>query len=91
MLYVTVKNYNGLIGVGGHDPWRWILPGIYLGVAILGILWALWLRATRRDVYDAIGLGAQAGTAVQAMTAGSMIPPMYEQAGGTEQMQAYDR
>jgi len=92
MLVVTVKNYNLLITVGGHDVWRWILPGIYLVVAILGILWALWLRATRRDVYDAIGLGAQAGTAVQAMTAGSMIPPMYDQTGGgTEQMQAYDR
>jgi amino acid transporter len=92
MLYVTTKNYNLLIGVHGDDVWRWILPGIYLGVAILGILWALWLRATRRDVYDAIGLGAQAGTAVQAMTAGSMIPPIFDhQSEGTQPMQSYDR
>jgi amino acid transporter len=92
MLYVTTKNYNLLIGVSGTDIWRWILPGIYLGVAILGILWALWLRATRRDVYDAIGLGAQAGTAVQAMTAGSMIPPIFDhQSEGTQPMQSYDR
>jgi len=42
-------------------------------------------------VYDTIGLGAQAGTAVEAMSAGSMIPPMYDQPGGNQPMQAYDR
>jgi amino acid transporter len=75
VLYVTTKSYNLLLGVGGHDSTRWVLPGLYLIVGVIGVLWALFLRTARRDVYDAIGLGASSGTSVAALSVSSLIPP----------------
>jgi len=75
VLYETLKSYNGLLGVGGHDITRWVLPGLYLVAAVIGFIWALILRGSRRDVYDAIGLGATSGTAVAAMSVASLLPP----------------
>jgi len=75
VLYETIKSYNGLLGVDAHDVTRWVLPGLYLVALVIGVIWALVLRSTRRDVYDGIGLGAQSGTAVAAMSISSLLPP----------------
>ena len=62
VLVVTIAQFDVLLGVKPDSPWRWIFPASYLAVAVLGIVWALILRATRPDVYAAIGLGAHATT-----------------------------
>jgi amino acid transporter len=62
VLVVTLLQFNILLGVEPDSPWRWIFPLSYLAVAIAGVAWALILRATRPDVYAAIGLGAHAST-----------------------------
>ncbi len=62
VLVVTIVQFDVLLGVGSDSPWRWIFPASYLAVAVAGVVWALILRATRPDVYAAIGLGANAST-----------------------------
>jgi len=71
VMYYVIKGFANLLGVDAHDPIRWIMPGLYLAVAIIGVLWALTLKGSKPDVYDGIGLGATAGTAVAAMTVAS--------------------
>jgi amino acid transporter len=71
VLYETLLGFANLLGVPPHDPVRWIMPGLYLAVAVVGVLWALTLKSGKPDVYDGIGLGATAGTAVAAMTVAS--------------------
>jgi len=71
VFYETLKGFANLLSVPAHDPVRWIMPGLYLAVAVIGVLWALTLKAGKPDIYDTIGLGATAGTAVAAMTVGS--------------------
>jgi amino acid transporter len=56
--YFAVDGFNNLLGVAPDDPLRWIIPGAYPAVAILGILWALILKASKPSVYQTIGLGA---------------------------------
>jgi amino acid transporter len=62
VLVVTIAQFDVLLGVTSDSPWRWIFPASYLVVAVAGVVWALILRATRPDVYAAIGLGAHAST-----------------------------
>ena len=71
VMYYVIKGFANLLGVDAHDPVRWIMPGLYLAVAVIGVLWALTLKSGKPDVYDGIGLGATAGTAVAAMTVAS--------------------
>ena len=71
VMYYVIKGFANLLGVDAHDPVRWIMPGLYLAVAVIGVLWALTLKGGKPDVYDGIGLGATAGTAVAAMTVAS--------------------
>jgi len=35
----------------------WALPALFAVAAVAGILYGLWLRSTRPDVYQGIGLG----------------------------------
>jgi amino acid transporter len=74
MFYETLKGYANLLGISPHDPARWVLPGLYLVVAVIGILYALILYSTRPNVYNAIGLGATAGAAVAALSVSSLLP-----------------
>jgi amino acid transporter len=62
VLVVTLIQFHVLLGVDPESPWRWIFPGSYLVVGVVGVVWALILRATRPDVYLAIGLGAHTAT-----------------------------
>ncbi|MEU7753734.1 APC family permease [Micromonospora sp. NPDC049171] len=63
ILAVTVQEFDTLLGVQPRSPLRWLIPATYAIVALVGATWALILRATKPDVYDAIGLGAQSATA----------------------------
>jgi amino acid transporter len=62
VVYFAVKDFNNLLGVAPDHPLRWIIPASFPAVAILGILWALILKATRPEVYASIGLGANSQT-----------------------------
>jgi amino acid transporter len=62
VVYFAVKDFNNLLGVAPDHPLRWIIPLSFPAVAILGILWALILKASRPEVYASIGLGANSQT-----------------------------
>jgi amino acid transporter len=62
--FFAVKDFNALLGVAPDDPLRWVVPLLYPAVGILGILWALILKATKPDVYARIGLGANTATGI---------------------------
>ncbi|MFI7209408.1 APC family permease [Micromonospora aurantiaca (nom. illeg.)] len=63
ILVVTVKQFDALLGVEPTSPLRWLFPSGYLLSALVGLAWALALRAARPDVYQAIGLGADSAAA----------------------------
>ncbi|HEU0239852.1 MAG TPA: APC family permease [Micromonosporaceae bacterium] len=85
IMWYVVDGFANLLGVGSHDPVRWIMPGLYLAVAVIGVLWALTLKGAKPDVYDGIGLGATAGTAVAAMTFSSATQMPTQQGGAGDQ------
>ena len=57
----TVRDYGTMLAVEPDDPAQWILPGLYLVVAVIGVIWALVLRASKPDLYAAIGKGVEGG------------------------------
>ncbi|MBP2329179.1 amino acid transporter [Kibdelosporangium banguiense] len=63
VLYLVLNNLTTLLGVSPDSPLRWVIPGTYLSIATLGVIWALLLRATRPAVYAGIGLGPRSATA----------------------------
>ncbi|WP_420810688.1 APC family permease [Jiangella asiatica] len=67
VVIVAVANYDMLIGVPSDAAQRWILPGLYVVVALIGVLWALYLRSSRPDVYERIGHGANAATGISVL------------------------
>jgi len=62
VFYQTVKAFPNLLVVASDAPIAWILPGLYAAMFVIGVLWALYLRSSRPEVYNAIGLGAKAVT-----------------------------
>ncbi|TDB80924.1 APC family permease [Micromonospora sp. KC721] len=62
ILAITLGEFDTLLGVAPDSPLRWAFPASYGVAGLLGIVWALILRATRPHVYDAIGLGADRDT-----------------------------
>ncbi|BBG03271.1 MULTISPECIES: APC family permease [Pseudonocardia] len=60
ILTVLVGNFDALLGADPSSPARWVLPGIVLLAAVIGVGWALYLRRTRPEVYEGIGAGAPA-------------------------------
>lgn len=69
IVYLAVANFATLLGVAATSPLRWVLPAAYVVAALVGVGWALVLRASQPDVYAQIGLGAEAATG-QATPAG---------------------
>jgi amino acid transporter len=61
ILLVTLQQFHILLGVDASSPWRWIFPAGFAIAGLLGMVWALYLRATRPDVYATIGAGAHRG------------------------------
>ncbi|MEV0453603.1 APC family permease [Catellatospora methionotrophica] len=57
----TVRDYGTMLGTGDDHAARWILPGLYLLVAVIGVIWALVLRGTNPALYAAIGKGVEGG------------------------------
>jgi amino acid transporter len=58
VLVATIIGFGELMQVNGDSPFQWLIPVLYLGVAGIGFVWALIMRAARPEVYAAIGRGA---------------------------------
>lgn len=67
VVYLALSNFATLLGVTADDPLRWLIPVIYLVIAVLGIFWGLTLRAKRPEVYATIGMGAKSAVAAVAV------------------------
>ncbi|MGI5151436.1 APC family permease [Plantactinospora sp. CA-294935] len=63
VVWVTLAEFATLLGVGPTSPLRWMFPAAYAVAATVGAGWALVLRTTKPQVYEAIGLGAHSATA----------------------------
>jgi amino acid transporter len=57
LVVLLVVNFDALLG-SASSPLRWILPGLALGGAVLGLTWGRVLRTLRPDVYAGIGRSA---------------------------------
>ena len=62
MSYLALTNIATLFGVDPGSKPTWVVPLAYTVVTLAGILWALFLRGSRPQVYDGIGLGARSAT-----------------------------
>ncbi|MEU1724181.1 APC family permease [Nonomuraea sp. NPDC005692] len=60
MVWLALDNFSTLLGVPEGDPLAWILPVVYALAALLGVGWALVLRAGQPSVYSLVGMGAKA-------------------------------
>jgi amino acid transporter len=58
VLTATVLGFGDLLQVPESSPFQWLIPVLYVGVAAVGVVWALIMRAARPEVYAAIGRGA---------------------------------
>lgn len=67
VVLLAIANYDILIGVAPDHVLRWILPGLVVVVAGLGVLWARYLRESRPEVYELIGRGANAATGISVL------------------------
>jgi amino acid transporter len=74
VLWLVLANFAGLIGVTESSPLRWGIPLAYLLVGLAGCGYGLVLKATRPDVYAAIGRGARAGLPVPPPPFGQLRP-----------------
>jgi hypothetical protein len=54
---MIVVNFDVLIGTEGTSPLSWILPAVALVPGVLGVLWGLYLKSARPQVYSGIGSG----------------------------------
>jgi amino acid transporter len=57
MVWSGLANYATLLGVPPGSTEAWALPALFAVAAVAGILYGLWLRSSRPDVYQGIGLG----------------------------------
>lgn len=58
VLTATVIGFGELLQVSSGSPFQWLMPTAYAGVALIGFVWALVMRAARPEAYAAIGRGA---------------------------------
>jgi amino acid transporter len=57
--YLAVTNFGVLLGSKPNDPLNWVLPGLIVMAAAAGLVYGLFLRGWRREIYAGIGLGGQ--------------------------------
>jgi len=57
LAYLVWRNLPALLGVPEGSFWHWIVPAAVGGVAVLGVLHAVALRAARPVIYAGIGQG----------------------------------
>ncbi|WP_326559630.1 APC family permease [Micromonospora sp. NBC_01796] len=72
IVFIALDNFAILLGVAPDSVLRWALPAVYPVAAVLGVIWALVLRARRPEVYATIGLGPESATG------GPVLPPAAE-------------
>ena len=58
VLAATIIGFGELLQVSPDSPFRWIVPPLYAGVALIGLVWGLVMRVVRPEAYAAIGRGA---------------------------------
>jgi hypothetical protein len=58
ILAATVIGLGDLLQVEAGSPFHWVFSVGYLAFIVFGICWALVMRATRPEIYAAIGRGA---------------------------------
>jgi len=58
VLTATLIGFGDLLQVPKSSPFQWLIPVLYVAVALVGAVWALIMRAGRPEVYAAIGRGA---------------------------------
>ncbi len=59
---LILMNWDVLLGQAQSTPTTFILPAVMLVPAALAVVWALWARRARPDVYRLIGHGGEDGT-----------------------------
>ncbi len=62
VVVLAIVNFDTVLGVAPDNNVRWVVPIAYGVAIVLGILYGLFLKAQRPDVYASIGLGANAAT-----------------------------
>jgi hypothetical protein len=60
MVWAGLANYATLLGVPPGATEAWALPAAFAVAAAIGVLYGAWLRSARPDIYQGIGLGADA-------------------------------
>jgi amino acid transporter len=59
MVWAGLTNYATLLGVQPGSTEAWALPGAYAVAAVVGVVYGVWLRSARSEVYHGIGLGPE--------------------------------
>ncbi|HKX24252.1 MAG TPA: hypothetical protein VJM46_03360 [Candidatus Saccharimonadales bacterium] len=68
VLWLTLTQFDVLLGITDpNSPWPVILPSLYGGAALVGIIWALIIKLRQPVTYAIIGLGANSATAAPAI------------------------
>jgi amino acid transporter len=57
ILVVTAVNSDSVLGAQAGSVLTFVLPGIIVAAAAVGLIWGYIIKATRRAVYDGIGRG----------------------------------
>jgi amino acid transporter len=61
--YLAITNFDVLLGSKPNDPLNWLLPGLIVLAAAVGLAYGLFLRGQRPEIYAGIGLGGQGAEA----------------------------
>lgn len=62
MTWIAFTHMDVLLGMPAEHPLVTVIPVAFTVIAVLGVLWALILRATNPTVYAQVGMGAKAAT-----------------------------
>ena len=54
---LAVSRFDALLGSAPGDPLRWILPGLIVAAAVVGLIYGGILKSTRPQVYARVGRG----------------------------------
>ncbi|WP_422774613.1 APC family permease [Plantactinospora sp. WMMC1484] len=81
VLWVTLAEFATLLGVTPNSSLMWMFPAAYAVAALAGIGWAVFLRVTKPNVYEAIGLGANSVTPTAHRVDAALAGPTRADAG----------
>jgi amino acid transporter len=65
VFYLAVRNFDVLLGSKPNDPLNWMLPGLIVAAAGVGLVYGLYLKVSRPGIYAGIGLGGRPSTDAQ--------------------------